>query len=213
MNEEIKITASWLGLGSIDIFGRPFSGKDTQGQILADIFNGELIAGGDILRSHHDPEKIKQILAEGGIIPSDFYLDLILPYLSKPDFKDKPLILSSVGRSQGEEVTVMSATAGSGHPMKIVISLDLAESVVWQRFEAAKVRQDRGNRTDDQRDVLTNRLKEFQEKTVPVIEFYRDKGLLLEVDGTLSRLEVTSEILKSLYKLATHVAGHSSGKS
>jgi adenylate kinase family enzyme len=94
--------------------------------------------------------------------------------------------------------------------MKIVISLDLAESVVWRRFEAAKVRQDRGNRTDDQRDVLTHRLKEFQAKTVPVIEFYRDKGLLLEVDGTLSRLEVTSEILKSLYKRASHVASYNS---
>lgn len=198
MDNQTKNISAWLGTGSINIFGRPFAGKDTQGHLLADAFGGVLVAGGDILRSHHDPEKIKRILAEGGLIPSDFYFNLVLPYLSQPAFKDKPLILSSVGRSQGEELTIMKATSSSGHPMKAVVLLALSEAEVWRRFEAVKVVGDRDGRTDDHREVLKNRLKKFQDKTMPVIEYYRGMGLLVEVDGTLSREEVTTEILASL---------------
>jgi adenylate kinase len=200
MNDEIKIIANWLGAGSINIFGCPFSGKDTQGRILADLFGGVLIAGGDILRSHHDPEKIKQVLANGGIVPSDFYLGMVLPYLSQPELTGKPLILSAVGRSHGEEPAIMKATTDSGHPLKAVILLNLSEEEVWRRFEAetAEAQHDRGKRSDDHRTVLKTRLKKFQTNTIPVIEFYRGKGLLIEVDGVLSRGKVTNEILKGL---------------
>ena len=198
---EIKIDKinQWLGSGSINIFGRPFAGKDTQGQLLAELFGGVLIAGGDILRSHQDPAEIEKIMAAGGIIPSDFYLRMLLPYLLQPDLNGKPLLLSAVGRSHGEEDIILQATADSGHPMKAVVVLQLSEADVWQRFEESQLDHDRGNRTDDHREVLKNRLKKYQDKTVPVIEFYRNKGLLIEVDGTKSREEVTNEILNSLF--------------
>jgi adenylate kinase len=198
MTDQIKVILRWLGSGSVNLFGCPFSGKDTQGRIIADIFNGVLIAGGDILRSHRDPKEIEQILARGGIIPSKFYLNLLLPYLSRPEFEGRPLILSAVGRSHGEEPTIMEAANSSGHPIKAVVLLHLSEEEVWRRFEKAVSQRDRGNRTDDRREILKTRLKKYQEKTLPVIEFYRDKGLLIEVDGAPSRKEVTSEILQSL---------------
>lgn len=198
---EIKIDKinQWLSSGSINIFGRPFAGKDTQGELLAKLFGGVLIAGGDILRSHQDPAEIEKIMAAGGIIPSDFYLRMLLPYLLQPDLNGKPLLLSAVGRSHGEEDIILQATADSGHPMKAVVVLQLSEADVWQRFEESQLDHDRGNRTDDHREVLNNRLKKYQAKTVPVIEFYRNKGLLIEVDGTKSREEVTNEILNSLF--------------
>jgi adenylate kinase len=198
MNDETKKIADWLGFGSINIIGDPFSGKDTQGKILAKLFNGAIIGGGDILRSHNDPRGIEKIMARGELIPSDFFLSLILPYFSKPEFNDKPLILSSVGRSHGEEKTIMQAAADSGHPMKAVILLKLAETDVWRRFAAAQADHDRGNRADDQAEVLNNRLKEFSAKTTPVIEYYRDQGLLIEVDGAAPTEVVTKEILQGL---------------
>jgi adenylate kinase len=198
MNDQVKAITNWLGTGSIDLFGCPFSGKDTQGRILADLFDGVLIAGGDILRTHHDPEKIKQILASGGIVPSDFYENLILPYLSRPEYGRKPLILSAVGRAHGEESIVMKAAADSGHPLKAAILLDLSEAEIWRRFEAAQAQHDRGQRADDRRSVLNTRLQKFQARTQPVIEFYRGKDLLITIDGALSRSAVTSEILKGL---------------
>lgn len=198
MNNQIQIISTWLGAGSVDIFGSPFSGKDTQGKILADMFNGEMISGGDLLRSHEDPENIKQIMAEGGIIPSEYYLGLVLPYLSRPELKNKPLFLSAVGRSHGEEPIIMKAATESGHPIKAVVSLKMTESVVWQRFEKDKLFQDRGNRSDDSNEALKTRMEKFQNQTLPVIDYYRDRGLLVEVDGALTRDEVTNEILKKL---------------
>ncbi len=199
MNEQTLTIAKWLGNGSIDIFGRPFSGKDTQGRILADLFTGELIAGGDIIRSHDDPDQIKQILDSGGIIPSDFYLKLLLPYLSRLEYKAKPLFLSAVGRSRGEEPIIIKAAADSGHPLKAVILLDIPEDEIWKRFAAAPAEHDRGQRADDNREVLKNRLKKFQDRTIPVIEFYREKGLLITVDGTRPRNDVTNQILQCLF--------------
>jgi adenylate kinase len=200
MNTEIKTITSWLGAGSLDIFGCPFSGKDTQGKILAELFGGKLIGGGEILRSHKDPQKINRILASGGIIPSDFYLDLMVPYLSRSNLRDMPLILSAVGRSHGEEPIIMKAAADSGHPIKAVIFLNLSEAEVWARFQDAKIINDRGERADDSSEALKTRLIKFRDKTIPVIEFYRDKGLLLEVNGKLSVQEVTDGILQGLLK-------------
>lgn len=203
MDEKIKIITDWLGTGSINIFGRPFSGKDTQGRVLATLLGGKLIAGGDILRNHHDPEEIEKIMATGGIIPSDYYESMVVPYFSRSEFKHKPLILSAVGRSHGEEPIIMRAAEQSGHPVKAVIILELSDAEVWKRFESALLENNRGHRADDHHNVLTTRLHKYQDKTVPAIEFYQGKELTIEVDGRQPREAVTNEILELLYARAS----------
>ena len=202
MSDEIKTISDWLGTGSINIFGSPFAGKDTQGKKLADLLGGVLIGGGDILRSHDEPLEIKKVLDSGGIIPSDFYLKMVLPYLSQDSFNKKPLILSAVGRRHGEEDIILDATEKSGHSMKAVIMLNLIEQDVWKRFENKTLSHDRDDRADDAEEVIKTRLKKFKENTLPVIEYYRKKHLLIEINGALSRGEVTNEILKKLAQLA-----------
>lgn len=92
---------AWLGSGSINIFGRPFAGKDTQGKKLAALFDATLLGGGDILRGSTMPERIKALMRTGELIPTDDYISIVLPYLSQPALAGKPLILSSVGRWHG----------------------------------------------------------------------------------------------------------------
>lgn len=203
MDDQINTIKTWLGAGSINMFGRPFAGKDTQGRLLAESLDGVLIAGGDILRSYHDQAKIQQIMAAGGLIPSDFYLSVLVPYLSRAEIAQKPLILSAVGRLQGEEQVITKATVDSGHPIKAVILLDLSEEEVWRRFAEAKLQHDRGNRSDDHREVLKNRLQKFQIKTQPVIQYYREKDLIIDVDGTLPRDQVASLIIEKLAQKAS----------
>lgn len=203
MDEQIQTIKNWLGVGSINLFGRPFSGKDTQGERIVDALDAVLIGGGDILRSHDDPAKIEQIMASGGLVPTDFYFELVLPYLSRAEFKDKPLILDAVGRSSGEEEVILKATKDSGHPLMAVVVLDISEEEVWKRFEAAKAVGDRDERADDRREVLANRLRKYQEKTLPVLDFYRQQGLLVTIDGTGSRDDVTAAIFETLASLAS----------
>jgi adenylate kinase len=200
---QINKIKDWLGVGSINIFGVPFAGKDTQADILAELFGGVVIGGGDILRSHPEPLEIEKALASGGIVPHEFFLSLMLPYFSKPEFRSKPLILSSVGRAKGEEVAILHATEKSDHPLKAVVTLDLNEDYVWKRFELAMQDHDRGDRSDDHREILKTRLRKYQEETMPVIDFYREKGLLVNVNGSLTREQVTGEILNSLEDFIT----------
>jgi adenylate kinase len=203
MDERINSIAKWLGTGSLNIFGLPFAGKDTQGQVLADFFGGVMISSGDMLRQAKDNKRLQQLLATGEIIPSDLFEEIVLPYLSNPEFKNKPLILSEVGRLEGEQYVIMRATVDSGHPTKAVVLLNLPEEEVFNRFEAAKQIQDRGIRSDDHREVLQTRLDNYQAKVMPVIEYYRTKGLLIDIDGTQSREDVTRTILDDLARRAS----------
>ncbi len=195
--------AHWLDSGSINLFGIQFSGKDTQGRRLVELFNAPpLIGGGDILRNSVVPEHIKEIMHAGFLPPVDDFVRIVVPYLKRQEFAGKPLILSAVGRLYGEEKAIMRAIEEAGHPLRAVILLNLDESLVWKRWELLKQQDDRGNRTDDSAEGLKNRLDEFRNRTMPVIDFYRSKGLLIEVDGSLPPDEVTEAILAGLAERA-----------
>lgn len=205
MDSIYKQIKNWLVSGSINIFGRPFAGKDTQAQILSKLLQAELISGGDILRSYPDQEKIKKLMSTGDLFPTDFYLEIVLPYLSRKEYENKPLILSSIGRLKGEENTIIQACEKSHHPLKAVVLLDLSEDEVWRRFEVAKKLKDRGNREDDNHEALKNRLSKFNQQTIPVIDAYRQNNLLITVDGSLDRDVVTQQIIQALNKISQQI--------
>jgi adenylate kinase len=203
--DEIDAIASWLGTGSINIFGMPFAGKDTQGRILADMFDGPLLGGGDILRNSVVPKRTKEALKKGLLVPTEDYVNIVLPYLGQVNFKERPLILSSVGRWHGEEESVMKATAKSGHPVKAIFYLKITEEEVqkrWAKSQEDRSKGDRGSRGDDHAAVLEVRLKEFKEKTLPVIDYYRAADQFYEINAGKHAVEVTAEILRILHQQA-----------
>lgn len=200
--EKIETIKKWLGSGSIDIFGRPFAGKDYQGRQLVSLFGGNLIGGGEILRNSVVPQDINAELRQGKLAPTDYYIKTVLPYLSQEKLAGLPLFLSSVGRWHGEENDVLKATEQSGHPIKAVLYLDMPSDESYKRWQVRDQNNDRTGRHDDTIEVLKTRFVEFQEKTIPVINFYRDAGKLIEIDGNQSREKVTTDILEALYELA-----------
>lgn len=197
MENYVAVIKTWLGSGSINLFGSPFSGKDTQAQRLAKLFNAPVIGGGDIIRNSSN-ERVKDIIARGRLAPTTDYLEMVLPYFQQKQFERKPLILSSVGRWHGEEEVITSAAEQSSHPIKAVIFLKLSEEEAQKRWKIAQHTHDRGNRADDATGVLKTRFNEFRKKTLPVIEFYQKKGLFIEVDGSQTPDEVTGKILDKL---------------
>lgn len=195
---QLEIISRWLGTGSINIFGRPFAGKDSQGRKLADLFDGILLGGGDILRSSTIPEHVRKLMHDGQLIPSSDYIDIVLPYLSQESLKNHPLILSSVGRWHGEETGVIRALEEANHPLKAVVYLSLNEDDVHARWHEIETHQDREARHDDLVGILDTRLSEFEQKTIPVIDYYRSVGLLIEVDGSDTRENVKAAIIDGL---------------
>jgi len=199
---ELEIIRTWLLTGSINIFGRPFSGKDTQARILSNVFNAPIIGGGDIIRASTH-EQIKSHIATGKLAPQKEYLAMVLPYLKRVEYSDRPLIFSSLGRWHGEEEPICKSATEASHPLKAVIHLNISEEEVIARWRNAIKLGDRGNRDDDNQDSINVRLSEFKSKTLPVINYYKKRNLLIEVDGSQEKSKVTSDILNKLQEFST----------
>jgi adenylate kinase len=200
-----QITAKikvWLGSGSINIFGRPLSGKDTQAKFLSQLLDAPIIGGGDIIRNSREAQELNHYISDGKLAPQQEYLDLIIPYLSRDEFKNRPLVLSSLGRWHGEEEPILSAAKKSGHPVKGIIYLSVPDEIIYQRIELLKQRGDRELRADDRPEAVSVRLKEFNAKTIPVIDYYEDKGILTRIDGTQTPQKVSQAIVSVLIEMS-----------
>lgn len=189
---------SWLGTGSLNVFGLPMSGKDTVGERLAKDLGAEFLSSGIIIRAF-EAEQNQNMTGSGQLIPTNTFYDIILPYFSREEMKDDSLILSSVGRWAGEEDKIMEAARNGGHEIKAVVLLDLTEADVKNRFEAAKKLNDRGERADDANiEIFETRIREFNEKTVPVLNHYDELKLLIKVPADGSRDEVYLSVIDKL---------------
>lgn len=189
---------SWLGTGSLNVFGLPMSGKDTVGERLAKDLDAKFLSSGIIIRAF-EAEQNQNMTGSGQLIPTNTFYDIILPYFSREEMKNDSLILSSVGRWAGEEDKIMEAAKNGGHEIKAVVLLDLTEADVKNRFEAAKELNDRGERADDANiEIFETRIREFNEKTVPVLNHYDELKLLIRVPADGSRDEVYLSVINKL---------------
>ena len=198
LNEKLEKIRSWLGTGSLNIFGLPMSGKDTVGMRLAEDLQAKFLSSGIIIRAY-EAEQNEDMTGSGKLIPTNTFYDIILPYFSREELRDDSLVLSSVGRWSGEEDKIMEAAKAGGHEIKAVVLLGLTEEEVKNRFEAAKELNDRGERADDANiEVFETRLAEFREKTMPVLNHYDELKMLVKVPAIGSRDEVYTNVIDRL---------------
>ena len=198
LNKKLEKIKSWLGTGSLNIFGLPMSGKDTVGMRLAEDLQAKFLSSGIIIRAY-EAEQNEDMTGSGKLIPTNTFYDIILPYFSREELHNDSLVLSSVGRWSGEEDKIMEAAKAGGHEIKAVVLLDLTEEEVKNRFEAAKELNDRGERADDANiEVFETRLAEFREKTMPVLNHYDELKMLVKVPASGSRDEVYANMIERL---------------
>lgn len=207
--DKIGHLRQWLDTGSINIFGIAFSGKDTVGKRLAEDLHATFLSSGDIVRDarmHAAPniQAAARVSDNGRWMPTNEFRELILPYLYSPNLTGQALILSMVGRWSGEEKPVMEALQKGGHPTKAVVLLHLSEDEAWSRRESSLDPNSRNlNRLDDaDAHKVQGRFNDFQEKTGPVIDLYRNMGILVEVNGEQSREKVYADVVDALYGLS-----------
>ena len=204
---EIK---EWLGTGSVNFFSLPFGGKDSQADRFVERFGGKKFGGGAVLRMLELDPVVKEMMDQGELIPSEDFVRTVLPLLEDPELDGEPIALTAVGRFIGEETGVMEVLERTGHPLRAVVHLETDEPTTRERFrahEAAKLaglpEADRGHRIDDDERALDKRIHEYYTKTVPVIDVYRDMGVVIDVDATQPKDAVERDVLQ---KLAAHAA-------
>lgn len=202
MEEQLQIIKNWLGTGSINIFGLPMSGKDTVGVRLAEAIGGKFLSSGLIVRALEKSTN-QDITGGGKLMPQNLFYDWVLPYFEKKELWNYPLVLSSIGRWNGEEDQVMSVAKSSGHQIKAVVMLQMSEQDAIERWEAAKLLNDRGLRADDANpEIFQTRINEFREKTVPVLKHYQELGILVPVKADAPRDQVFANVVEALASFA-----------
>ena len=177
----------------------PGAGKGTQGRRLAEIYGVPHLATGDLLRQHVAEgtalgAEAKGYMDRGELVPDKIVTSLVLNRVTG----GKPLrgfILDGFPRSLRQAEDSYEWGQGRNLTFRKVISLAVDEDELVRRLLA---RGRRSGRSDDNEETIRNRLRVYDETTRPLLDFYRQRGILAEIDGTGPVEEVTDRIRAAL---------------
>jgi adenylate kinase len=181
------------------LIGPPGSGKGTQGERLAKRLNIEHLAAGDLLRAEVENgteigREAEQIMSRGDLVPDSVIIKLVMPRVQAAADANGYL-LDGFPRSVDQAVEARQLAESSGANPHAVIYLDVPREELKRRILA---RAETEGRADDNEQTVENRLRVFDEATHPLIEYYRDRGLLHVVDAAQGPDAVTEQILQVL---------------
>ncbi|HSW89775.1 MAG TPA: nucleoside monophosphate kinase [Patescibacteria group bacterium] len=175
------------------LIGIQGAGKSTQGNILSAKLKVPYLSSGHIFREMAKEKTqlgrfLKETLNAGFLIPDDKTIAIIEEYLGHPEYKNGYIL-------DGFPRTVPQAEQFSNGVDKVIYLKVSDKEALWRLAG----REEEGVREDNTLQALKKRIALFHEKTEPVIEFYRSKGRLVEIDGERDIEKITNEILGALH--------------
>jgi len=215
------------GLGRAVIFlGPPGAGKGTQARQIAESYSVPHLSTGDMFREHVSRGtplglRAKPIMERGELVPDDLVLSMVEERISRPDcgdgflldgfprtlpqaekldeilrkrFKTRPLVVHFVvDRNQLMRRLTGRRTCAMGgeiyniydHPPKVPGRCDRDGGELMQR-------------PDDREEVIAERLAAYERQTRPLVDYYRGRGVLKDVDGMAAPAAVTKNVLQLL---------------
>ena len=184
---------------AILFLGPPGSGKGTQAKRLAERLDLPAISTGDILRdavARGTPlgRQVSAIMARGELVPDATMIELVSERLAAPDAR-RGFILDGFPRTIPQARALEGQLSGNGHGISAVINLSVPEEVVVERL-AGRAAAER--RADDLPEAIRERLRVYEEKTAPLVQFFRDRSVLREVPGVGEVAEVADRIERAL---------------
>ena len=179
--------------------GPPGAGKGTQAQVVADRFGIPAISTGDIFRSNVSQGtelgvEAKRYMDAGEYVPDSVTNLMVRHRIDEPD-AEKGFLLDGYPRTLAQVDELDGMIKFTGHRLDAVVVLTVDPEELVRRLTA---RAQSEGRSDDTEDVIRRRQEVYTEQTEPLIEVYRGRGLLHEVDGIGGVDEVTKRILGSL---------------
>lgn len=204
------------------LLGAPGAGKGTQAEVICDKLNIPAISTGNILRAavKEGTEmgvKAKEYMEKGMLVPDSVIIGIIKERLAEPDCANG-FILDGMPRT----VAQAEALEEMGISIDKVVDLEVADEIIMNRLSGRRVcaacgasyhitnkpsktegKCDRCGgelviRKDDQADTVRDRLKSYHEMTEPLIDFYRQKGKLIVIEGHESIADISNMLLKAL---------------
>ena len=184
------------------MIGAPGAGKGTQAVRMAEHFGLEHISSGDLLRKHVAAEtnlgrQIKGYLANGDLVPDAIVMDLLR----------KPIVAANAAGGyilDGFPRTVEQARAAHkvalelGVAVQVVVHLEVARNELMRRLIERGMQS---GRSDDTAEVIAHRLDVYDEKTLPMLDYYAAREELVSVDGSQPVEDVTKAVIDALETL------------
>lgn len=208
----------------IILLGAPGAGKGTQADSIKQKYPVAHISTGDILRANVKAgtelgKNAKSYMDAGKLVPDDVIIAMMESRLQEPDCKEG-FLLDGFPRTTPQAEALGLLLEKLGLSLDAVVELDVFDDIVVERLTSRRVCKACGEiyntrlkptkvedvcdkcggeviqRDDDKESVIRNRLSVFHEQTAPLIEYYREKGLLITVDATQGK----DTVLKALEK-------------
>lgn len=212
------------------IFGPPGAGKGTQGRRLAAELGLAYIASGDLFRQQVEAgtalgRLAKEYMERGLYVPDEITVRMVLGRLEEPDAA-RGAILDGFPRTVPQAEALEKALAERGAGVDLVFYIKISEAEALRRVRGrwvcrncqAVYNQETNppkvpgvcdlcggelyQRSDETPETLRRRFEVFAEQTVPVLEYYRARGLLVEVDGERPIEEVFKDLKAAAARLA-----------
>jgi adenylate kinase len=181
------------------IMGPPGAGKGTQALRIAEHYRIPAISTGDIFRAmkHSDTplaRQVRTIMESGGYVSDEITNDIVKDRLAQGDCITG-FLLDGYPRTLQQVQTLDDYLAETDRPLHAVISL-LAdvEEVVARLLKRAEI----DGRPDDNEETIRVRLQVYAEQTEPLLDLYRSRGMLIEVDGLGPIDEVSERVFAAL---------------
>jgi adenylate kinase len=184
---------------NIILLGPPGAGKGTQAKFLEDAHSIVQLSTGDMLRAAASSgselgEQAKAVMDAGQLMPDDIMIQIISERIAQPDCING-FILDGFPRTTAQAEALEAMLAEKGLALDFVIEIAVDDEILVDRINARVAQMPESERrSDDNAETLRKRLRVYHEQTAPILPFYRDRGMLKQVDGMQSIEQVTAQI-------------------
>lgn len=183
----------------IIFMGPPGAGKGTQAQRVAARYGIPAISTGDIFRSNVSAGtelgvKAQQYMDAGEYVPDEVTNLMVRDRIDESD-AEPGFLLDGYPRTLAQVEELDGMIRHTGHKLDAAVVLTADDEELVRRLLA---RAESDGRSDDTEDVIRRRQEVYSEQTAPLIEDYRERGILVEVDGMGEIDEVTARIFAAL---------------
>ena len=207
------------------LLGPPGAGKGTQAKMLTEKYSIPQISTGDILRAAVKDgtpmgQKAKEFMNAGGLVPDEVVVGIVRDRLQEADCNNG-FILDGFPRTVAQADALQTSLHSMSKELDRVISLEVDAEALVERLTGRRTCKDCGRgyhvkfepsrevgicdacggslfqRDDDQEETIRKRLQVYADQTAPLINYYREAGVLLELDGMLP-IPLVQEKMQSL---------------
>jgi adenylate kinase len=181
------------------LMGPPGAGKGTQAQVVAERYSIPAISTGDIFRKNASEGtelgiQAQRFMDAGEYVPDELTNLMVRNRIDEPD-AERGFLLDGYPRTLAQVEALDGMLASHGAKLDRVLELTVDDDAVVARLLK---RAESEGRADDTEDVIRERMAIYHRETKPLSDTYRERGLLVEVDGLGEVGQVTGRILAAL---------------